>query len=280
VNLLAIALGLASAAVFALGSTLEQHAAKQERPTRTLDPRLLFRLLHRPMWLFGWIPDAAATVLQAMALGVGALALVEPLLLSGVFMAIPLEAALERRRPHRRDLLVVVLGVAGLAGFLLAANPRAGVDQPSPQAWIGVGTVIGLLFTICLVVAWRVHDAARGVLLGVATGLLYGSAAALLKTLTAEFTDDPVSVLNDWELYALIVLGAAGVVLNQNAFQGGPIAAPLSAIALVDPVVGVLIGVTAFHERLSVDGPRLVLEIAAALTMTVGIWLASTTRSR
>ncbi|GAB3809146.1 DMT family transporter [Micromonospora zhanjiangensis] len=279
-SLLAVVLGLASATVFALGSTLEQHAAKREPATRTFDPRLLFRLLHRPMWLFGWIPDVAATVLQAMALSFGALALVEPLLLAGVFIAIPLEAALERRRPHRRDLLVVALGVAGLAAFLIAANPRAGVDQPSPLAWTGVGLVIGALFAICLIGAWRVREASRGVLLGIATGLLYGAAAALLKTLTAEFTADPVGVLNDWQLYVLVVVGIGGVVLNQNAFQGGPIAASLSVIALVDPLVGVLVGVTAFHERLSLEPARVVIQVAAAVVMTVGIVLAGTTRSR
>ena len=277
---LAVLLGLGSAAFFALSSALEQHAAKREKPTRTLDPRLLLRLLRRPMWLFGWIPEAGGTILQAIALNFGALALVEPLLLSGVFMAIPLEAALERRRPHLRDVLVVVLGVAGLTGFLIAADPRAGVTEPRTSAWITVAIGVAVVFAASLVVAWRVRAAARGVALGIATGSLYGFAASLVKSLTAIVAEHPLSVFGHWQLYALVVVGSAALTLNQNAFQGGPIAAPLTAIALVDPVAGVIIGMVAFHERLSTDGIRVAVEVIAVLVMSVGIWLASTTRSR
>ncbi|MFB9237768.1 DMT family transporter [Plantactinospora siamensis] len=279
-NSLAVVLGLLSAANFALGASLEQHAAKQERQTRTLDPRLILRLLRRPLWLFGWVPDAAGTVLQAVALNLGALALVEPLLLSGVFMAIPVEAALERRRPHPRDAVVVAFGVVGLAAFLAAADPRPGIAEPVFADWLRVGAAVAVLVAVCLVLAWRVHDAARGVLLGVATGAMYGIAAALLKSVTAILSEHPVQVFVHWEGYALVLLGGAALTLNQNAFQGGPIAAPLTAIALLDPLVGVAVGVTAFHESLSTAPARIAVQVLGVLAMSVCIWLASTTRSR
>jgi hypothetical protein len=89
-------LALASATCFGLSSGLQQRAAKQERPRAALDPRLLVQLLHRPLWLFGWVPDAAGTALQAVALRFGPLALVQPLLVTGLFIAIPLEATPSR----------------------------------------------------------------------------------------------------------------------------------------------------------------------------------------
>ena len=278
-NVLAILLGLSSAACFAVSSVLEQHAAKQERPTRTIDPRLLLRLVRRPMWLFGWFPDALGTTLQALALRFGPLALVEPLLVSGLFMAIPLESALERRRPHGRDIAVVVIGVVGLTAFLAAANPQAGVTQPSTLAWLGVGISIGVLVTACLLIASRTRDATRGLMLGIATGLLYATAAALLKTVIAKLPEHPTAVFMNWHLYALVLVGGTALILNQNAFQGGPIAAPLTAIALLDPFGSVLIGVIAFREDLSLEGPRLVIGLIAVAAMVVGIWLSRRTRS-
>ena len=278
--LFAVLLGLASALFFAFSSALEQHAAKQEKPTKAGDPRLLIRLLHRPLWLYGSIPDLVGTGLQAVALRFGPLALVEPLLMSGLFMAIPLEAALEKRRPHRKDLILAGIGIIGLAAFLVAANPRAGVSQPSTLAWLGVGAVAGGLIAICLLIAWRTSGAHRGTLLGIATGLLYAVGAALLKTISEDLTSQPWRLLGNWHLYALIVVGLAAMILNQNAYQSGPIAAPLTAITLLDPFGGVVIGVTAFHETLSTDGPRLVIEIVAVIAMIVGIALASTTRSK
>jgi drug/metabolite transporter (DMT)-like permease len=201
-------------------------------------------------------------------------------LLSGVFLAIPLEAAMRRYRPHVRDLVVVAFGVVGLAGFLAAADPRPGLSRPADGAWLGVGVGIGAVVAVCLVVAWRLPGAARGVALGIATGALYGCTASLVKTLTEFFAHHPLAVVGHWQLYTFIVVGIAAVALNQNAFQSGPIAAPLTTIALVDPLSGVIIGITAFHERLSSDAPRLSMQAAAALVMSVCIWLASTTRSR
>ncbi len=242
---------LGAAACFALSSALEQRAAKREKPATPLDPRLLVRLLHRPTWLIGSIPDAVGTGLQALALRFGPLVLVEPLLISGLFLAIPLEATFSRRRVHARDFAVVALGAAGLAAFLAAAH----------------------------VIAGRVKDAVRGAVLGVATGVLYGVAASLLKTLTAKLSTDPLSVFTTGQFYALVVVGLCGVVLNQDAFQSGRLAVPLTAITLLDPLAGVIIGVTAFHEKLSTNGPRLAIELAAVLTMATGIWLASTMRA-
>ncbi|ROT29779.1 hypothetical protein EF879_19380 [Micromonospora sp. HM5-17] len=279
VNGVAIALGLASAACFAVSSVLEQQAAKREESTRTIDPRLLFRLAHRRLWLLGWIPDGIGTILQALALRFGALALVEPLLVSGLFMAIPLEAAIERRRPHRRDLLVVAMGVAGLTAFLVTANPRGGVEEPTTLGWVGVGAAVGAIVAVCLLVAWRTQDATRGLMLGIATGLLYAVAAALLKSVTEKIPDDLTGVVTNWHLYALLVIGGAALTLNQNAYQGGPIAAPLTAIALLDPFTSVLIGVTAFEEELSLEGTRLVVGLLGVVVMSVGIWLARRTRS-
>jgi len=67
-------------------------------------------------------------------------------------------------------------------------------------------------------------------------------------------------------------------VLNQNAFQGGPLAAPLTALTLADPAVGVVVGTTAFHETMSVAGARSLALAVAVAAMAVGVWLASTGR--
>ncbi|MFY1670088.1 DMT family transporter [Plantactinospora sp. WMMB334] len=272
----AVALALGAAVCFALGAALQQRAARQEPPHGTADPRLVIRLLRRRSWLLGKIPDLTGTLLQAFALRFGPLTLVQPLLVSGMFLAIPLEAALDHRRPHPRDLTAVAACVLGLGVFLAAARPRAGVAQPSLMGWMGLALVGGALVGICLLLAHRADGAARGTLLGIASGLLYAGTAALLKTVAERVTDDPLSTLTDWHLYALVVVGFASVALNQNAFQNGPLAAPLTSITLVDPIASVVIGVTAFHETLSFGGLRLLVEVPAILAMAFGIWLAGT----
>jgi hypothetical protein len=279
-NAAAFVAALGAAASFAVGSALEQHAAKKEKTAKPLDPRLLIRLLRRPMWLVGWIPEALGTGLQALALRLGPLALVEPLLVSGLFLAIPLEATLSRRRAHPRDFVAVAVGAAGLTAFLVAAAPQPGVAQPSLAGWLGVALWAGPALVACLAIAWNYRGAMRGALLGIATGLLYGIGASLLKALADKLATDPISVLTTWQIYALVIVGLGGVILNQDAFQSGRLAVPLTAITIIDPFVSVMIGVTAFHERLSTDGPRLTIELVAVVAMALGIWLGCTCRER
>jgi hypothetical protein len=278
VNLAAILLGLAAAVLFAVGSAIEQTTTKQEKATRTLDPRLMLRLLHRPRWLLGWVPELGGTALQALALRIGALALVEPLLLAGVFVAVPLSAAFRHERPHARDFAVVALGVVGLTAFLLAASPEAGVSQAPTSAWLPVITATALVFALCLVLAWRIPGATRGVLLGIGAGLLYGFAASLLKTITVQLGNGPAALFTNWHLYALMLVGLVAVTLNQNAFQSGRIAAPLTTIAIVDPIVGVVIGVAGYQEKLSLHGFRLPVVVVSAGLLGYVLWLARRSR--
>jgi hypothetical protein len=130
----------------------------------------------------------------------------------------------------------------------------------------------------CVLAARFCPDTVRGTVLGIATGALYGLTAALLKVGVTGFAEHPAGVFADWHLYALIPFGIAALVLNQNAFQSGPLAAPLTALTLADPVVSIVIGLAAFHERLDTGGPRLAVEVVSGLAMAVGIWLSSTVR--
>src|SRR5262245_52680275 len=279
VTLVAVVLSLASAGCYAMSSVMQSHAARQEVRHPTLDPRILLHLLRRPLWLAGWIPDVLGTGLQAGALRFGPISLVQPVLASGLFLAIPLEAALDRRRTRRVDLLAVGIGAAGLAVFLAVARPGAGLANPSLAAWIVSGSACVAVVVLCIAAARFAGRTPRSTLLGIATGVLYALTAALLKTCTTTLTSDPLDLLGQWQLYALLVAGLAGLVLNQNAFQPGPLAAPLTALTLADPVTSVVLGVAVFHERLDTGGPRLAAQILAGLAMAAGIALAGRGRS-
>jgi drug/metabolite transporter (DMT)-like permease len=266
---------LGAASCFGYSAALQYQGVREVARHTPLDPRLFGQLIRRPRWVAAWIPDAAGTSLQAWALALGALALVEPVLVSGLFLAVLLEAVLSRRTPGRRDLFAVSLSAVGLAVFLVFANPRGGVAEPTPIAWAAAALVAVAVVAGCLLMARPARPALRGVLLGIATGVLYGLVASLLKVSTARLELGLRALLTDWPVYALAVVGISGYLLNQNAFQSGPLAAPMTALTLTDPVFSVVIAVTAFHEQLSVSGFRLPVEIAAVALMARGVWLTS-----
>jgi drug/metabolite transporter (DMT)-like permease len=273
--ILAVGLSLGAGGCFAAAAALQHQVASAEPSARAGDPRLLLALVKRRTWLLGGAADLAGLILQTLALRQGALSLVQPLLLSGLILAVPFQAWLERRRPIRNELRGVILAALGLAAFLLAAAPSPGTGDPSTRAWLEVAALAAPVVAVCAAAAGRSVGARRAAWLGVLTGLLYGLSGALLKACADRLTH-PSGLLLSWLPYVLVLLGGLGMVLNQNAFQGPQLATPLTALTLTEPLVAVLIGAGAFSEHLHLDPIRWAVLVVAAVAMLAGVQLTRT----
>ncbi|MGW3007074.1 DMT family transporter, partial [Streptomyces sp. NPDC001155] len=86
----------------------------------------LGRLLRRPYWVAGAALLAVSGLLQAGALAVGSLSLVQPLLATELLFTLVVGGVVFRRLPDLRTWLAFAALAAGLAVFLLAAAPGAG----------------------------------------------------------------------------------------------------------------------------------------------------------
>ena len=86
-NALSIGLALFGGFLFGIGSVLQQKGTLEEPDTSALQVGFFMRLLKRPVWLAGFVADAAGYVAQAAALGVGKLVVVQPLMVSSVVFA-------------------------------------------------------------------------------------------------------------------------------------------------------------------------------------------------
>jgi hypothetical protein len=275
----AVGCALAAALCYAVAATFQHQAARRVPTARTLDPRLLVRVLSRPLWIFGGAADLAGTGLHGAALAFGPLALVQPLLVSGLILAVPVEAALDRRRPGRRDLVAVSLSGAGLATFVAIADPQPGPITPADAPLLGVMIGVGTTMIVVIACALRMAGAARATFLGVATGAGYALAATLAKACIDVFTGTGLGVLADWRLYALAAVGLTSLILNQNAFQAGTLAGPLTGIVLTDPLISIAIAVTAYEEHLMTTGAAVPLQLLGLSVMAWGVWLVTTGRS-
>jgi drug/metabolite transporter (DMT)-like permease len=279
ISLPAVGVALLAAAAFAITYALQHHAARRERRHGALDPRLLVRLARRPLWLAGMTVDITAVGLQALALSLGPLALVEPLLLAGLFLAVPFAAALDRRLPAPRDLAAAALAAGGLALFLLTADPRGGIDTPSAVSWAPTAAVVGAIAAVALAAGRSLSATRRATCLGLATGLFFGMTAGLLKAVTGIVVSHPGRLPASWQVYALVGIGLLGFLLSQASFQEA-MTAPLIAATLADPVVGLVTGVMVLHEHLNAAGTRPVLLAAAAVAMVAGTCLAASSPAR
>lgn len=253
---LVIGLSLSAALAFAASSSLKHVSAgaapdAQDFGAGTLARFVRATVTHR-LWLAGIACDAIALVLQVLALHFGALAVVQPLLIAGLVFALVFRRLRDRSHVTGRQLAWALLLCAALAAFVaLAAGaaPRSAHVDRLPAVIAGATGVV--LAAVCVALGKRMSGSARrAALLGVAVGVVYAATAALLKAITDIVARDPVQVLYSWQLYTVIALGAGGLLLNQLAFQAGPLAASLPATATVDPLASIAVGVAVYDEHI------------------------------
>jgi drug/metabolite transporter (DMT)-like permease len=269
---IAIVCSIAAAAAFAISSVLEQEVASTTPARESLRLRLIADLVQRPRWVAGLAVSALGFVLQAVALGFGPLTLVEPLIVTELFFALPLAARSGHRKMGRRELWGMTCVVAGLTLTLVISSPGKGRPLPSGRAWIGVGIAVVVVVGLCSLLAGRDNGVRRATLLGVCTGVSFGLLSALLKAVTFLLAHRGVfGALSTWEPYSLAVVAPAGELFAQSAFQAGPLAASLPAIDALEPAVGVAIGAVAFHEPLAHSPIAIVLELVGVVLIITGI---------
>jgi drug/metabolite transporter (DMT)-like permease len=245
-------MAVAAAAFFALATALQHRAAAAGAPIgggAKAASRAFGLLLTRPLWLAGLAADGAGFGLHAYALTAGELTIVQPLLVTGLLFALPLGAWLDHRRVTWVELRWATVSVFSLALFLVLARPSGGGRRPElgPAA---AAAVVTLVLVVCVLLAGRGSPSRRAAALGAVTGLAFGATAALIKAIGGAFGHDPDTIFTSWPLYALLVLGPAGFVLNQVAFQAGPLSASLPAITAVDPLASIVLGVLLYDETL------------------------------
>ena len=247
---------LAAALAFATSSALKHVSAGQAPEVSGMQPRALGRFVAATVsdryWLGGIAADAVGLSLQLVALHLGALGVVQPLLLTGLLFALLLRGR-SQGRISAREIGWACVVVASLAGFLTLAStandvlPVDGIDRKPAVAAIAVGVALAV---VCVGLGWHAARQRRtAALLGIAVGVVYAITAALLKALTVIALEGIGPLLTSWQLYVVVVVGAAGLLLNQLAFQAGPLNASLPAIATVDPLLSIAIGVVVYDEQ-------------------------------
>ena len=244
-----IVLALLASLVFALGTVLLQKAGMAE-PAGGSSAGLLLRMARRPLWLAGIACAGLGFVLQAVALSIGRLAVVQPVLVSSVVFALPLGAKFTGQRVHRIDVVAALMVTAALIAFLVISNPSGGRDDAPFHEWLITGGVIAAVVAPLTFIGMRLRPSAKAATLGTGAGILFALTAALTKVTADQFEEGLFEIFVHWHLYALIAVGYISMTLNQLALGTGVLAPAIATSIATDPIVSVIIGTTLLHESL------------------------------
>jgi drug/metabolite transporter (DMT)-like permease len=267
----AVALALASAAVFALGTVLQQREAMEEPAAREGSAGILLRLVRRPVWVAGVAAYAVGYGLQAAALGVGRLVVVQPILATTIVFALPLGVRLSAQRITRRDVIAALVVTAGLGLFLLLSDPGGGREDAPVGQWLIAGGAVVAAAASLTVAGLARSGPIRAALLGTAAGLLFGLVSALTKGAVEVLEADGLGMFADWHVYALTAVGFCGMTLTQMALGTGFLPPAIATSSIFNPALSVLLGLTLFQESIHRDALDSILAVASLLAMFGGV---------
>jgi hypothetical protein len=266
-----VLLALAASAAYAAATVAEHRGATNAAG----DPRggLVRRLLRQRLWLAGQAASVVGLVLNAAALRSGRLVVVQPVLSSGLVLALVFGTLVDRRHPDRPlpdrvQWTAAVAVAAGLSIFLLAAHPGAGVA--TTPLWrttaCAAGAVAGAGAALLYGRDRRRRHRAFG--FGAASGLAFGVAGLLLK----EVVD---SSFGHWTAWASLAefggVGALAVLLAQWGFQAGPLVESLPVATVLEPLVAVALSGPLFAEHLAAGALQRSGQLLGAVTLLGGI---------
>ncbi|MET4431494.1 DMT family transporter [Mycolicibacterium sp. 624] len=272
---IAALLALGAALFIAIGDVIHQRSAHEVTDEPVSHLGLFTRLLRDRQWWLGSGVSAVGFGLQAAALGLGSVLLVQAILVTSLLFALPINARITGQRVSRFQWTWATLLAAAVVVIVTVGNPTEGVSRASFETWSLVIAVLGPALVVCVVGARIFPGPTGAVLLAMVSGALWGVFAVLTKGVVDRLGDGVTELLRTPELYAWALVAIAGTAWQQSSFRAGALTASLPTMTVTEPVVGSVLGVVILGETLRPgDAGWFTLVIAFAVMVFATVALA------
>jgi len=240
--LLGLLLALVASAFFNVAVAVQALDARALPRELALRPALLRELARRRRWRIGILLAVLGWPLHAAALGLAPLTAVQPALAAGLLILLVVASRTLGERVGTREVLAVLLIVAGEAGVAWAAPDRSSTHAhglPLVAALSGLGAVALLPYVV------RDRSRARGLAAVASAGVAFALSGFVTKLVSDDLSSG--ALFTAW-LWANLVGAAAviGVLSENSAFQTRPASqvAPLvfSAQTVLPVLLAPLVG--------------------------------------
>jgi drug/metabolite transporter (DMT)-like permease len=213
----AVLLAFVTASMYALSTSLQALEARRTPRTTALRAALLARLARRPLWLAGTAAGIVAWPLQAAALAVGSVGLVQPALGLGLVVLLVLGVTVLKERVGPRELAgVLAVGAAvAVEGWAAPAETGAFTTGGTWAVVVAVALVAPLPYVL------RRLGRAGGQATSVAAGLGWAVVALATSLLDVALADHRLVVAVAW-LAAVGVTSWGSLVAEMTSLQVWP----------------------------------------------------------
>lgn len=251
---------------------MQRKASQEQDPDREFSLGILAALIRRKTWLLGFLAMVASFGLQAVALGLGQLAAVEPIITLEVPLTLLVAGRVFGTALGRLEWAAVFAMTAGMITLVVSLDPQPGDDaNVSHFIYIVAGGGTAATIVVLVLAGMRGGRSWRAACLGAGAGTCFGFTATLIKETVDRLTSDGIlAMLITWQTYAAVGFGLLGVIIMQWALHTGPLLASQPGFTLMDPVVSVLWGVLVYNEMTRTGG-WLVFATAGMAILSVGV---------
>jgi drug/metabolite transporter (DMT)-like permease len=274
-DVLAPLLGLGVAFLFALSAFFQQKAARQTRreshSVAVGAYALMSTLVRDPIWLGGWAVNLLGFATQALALHVGSVATVQPMLATQLLFALPMSSFERRTWPRIRDWAGALLISAGLIVLLLVVHVAPLDGEPDRKRIVVAALAAVAAIALLIPLAARVGPGTLVVVAASCAGLCFAMTAVFIKLTTDDLVNHGFAyTARDWVGYALAGSTALGLVLGQGAFANGPLPWAVATKETANPIASYAIGVLAFPVALPPASQTITGVVIAGLLVVAG----------
>jgi drug/metabolite transporter (DMT)-like permease len=222
-----------------------------------LNVRQLLRLAQRPSWLIGTLLLGLAIVFQLWSLSVAPLTVVQPLGVVALVITSLVNARVGKTPLGAASIRSIAFCVVGVGIFVtIAAITTPTVPTIHDSQLRTVLIIFAVVLVVCAVVFALFRKKFTTIFYIVAAGVLFGFVATLAKS---DIDRIETIVLEHRELQAgdiltvvcfvgLILAALLGSYFVQTAYSSGPPDLVVAGLTVIDPLVGVTIGIVVLGE--------------------------------
>ncbi len=272
----AVLLAVFGAFCLAIGAQRQGSAVKADTGGLALSAHGLLRLLRNPRWIFGLLLLGAGMAMNAVALVTAPLTVVQPIGAIALVITTVVNAKDQGLTINRATVVAISACVAGSALFVvLAVNVTQENHQVAATDELTVVLLLALAVGIFGTLALMFKHRMSAFIYILGAGVLFGFVAVLTRIIGRHLLDpNGLGLLNvQWySVVAIVAAGGLGSWFVQSAYSGGPPDLVIAGLTVVDPIVGIAIGIAILGElRPDVHSVIAVAMGAAATLAIVGV---------
>ena len=265
---LAVTAAIVGAFFLAFGTQRQSSAVRASAGGLDVTGWGMLRLFRTPRWVLGLVLLAMGMSLNVYALASAPLTVVQPIGAIALVITTVVNAREHHIKMNRPTILAIIACMVGSAAFVFLAI-EVSAEEHKITSGQELLTILILAIAVAVfggaVVLFPHRLGAFFYILG--AGILFGFVAVLVRTISVSLLDPNGQFLANvswYSILAVVVAGLLGSYFVQNAYSKGPPDLVIAGLTVIDPIVGISIGIAILGELDPNVQPAIALSMVGA----------------